>query len=57
MGAKDRLPMANKAVDATAKEAAEGKGVSWRAPEVWLKIRSVSEIKGGDLFLNPKKYI
>ena len=40
--------MAKKAVDASAKEASEGKEVSWRAPEVWLKIRSVPEIKGGD---------
>ena len=54
-GAKYWLAMANKTVDASAKEAVEGTGVSWRAPEVWFGIWSVFVIKGGDLVLNPQK--
>ena len=47
----------NKAMDASAKEAAGGRGLTWRAPDAWLEGWSVFVVEGGNIVLNLKKYI
>ena len=56
-GAKDWLALANKAMDASAKEGAGGGGLRWRAPDAWLEGWSVFVMEGGNIVLNLKKYI
>ena len=54
-GAKDWLALANKAMDASAKEAAGGRGLTWCAPDAWLEGWSVFVVEGGNIVLNLKK--
>ena len=55
--AEDWLALANKEMDSSAKRSAGGEGESWKTPDVWLESWSVFVLKGGQLVLNPKKYI
>ena len=56
-GAEDWISLANREMDTLARQGAEGAGMLWSAPEVWLDYTTVFPLQAGPLVLNVRSLL